>query len=206
MTIFLARPARSPGPNRAHSSAAVALIECAEGRLAGHELVDVAVRPPEVLPGRSWFAQQFDACPSQFVHGRRQVADGEADNRAGSEMLLARIAAAENFDVPSIRKLEDPEIRFRMHRSEAENMLVEMRQITAAACSRAAPSKTRDLHACQYHHDQGSPLEPPTSASSSAAGRASSLCGLAAVAFEDLGCVPVDVDEIDGQVTRPDVQ
>ena len=151
-----------PDPHRSWS-----WTECAEGRLAGHELVDVAVRPPEVLPGRSWFAQQFDACPSQFVHGRRQVADGEADNRAGSEMLLARIAAAENFDVPSIRKLEDPEIRFLMHRSEAENMLVEMRQITAAACSRAAPSKTRDLHACQYHHDQGSPREPPTSASSS---------------------------------------
>lgn len=122
-------------------------------RLAGDELVDVAIRSPEVLPRRSWFAQQLDACPPQLVHGRGQVADGEADNRAGGEMLLARIAAAENLDMPPIRKLEDPEIRFRMHRPEAENMLVEARQFTAAACSRAAPSKARDLHACQYHRD-----------------------------------------------------
>ena len=35
-------------------------------------------------------------------------------------------------------------------------MLVEMCQFSAAACSRAAPSKARDLHAFQYHHDQGS--------------------------------------------------
>jgi hypothetical protein len=101
-----------------------------------------------VLPGRSWFAQQLDARPSQLAHGRGQVADGEAHNRAGSEMLLARIAAAENLDMPPIRKLEDPEIRFRMHQPQAKNMLEEMRQFTAAACSRAAPSKARDLHAC----------------------------------------------------------
>src|SRR5580658_9021986 len=70
-------------------------------------------------------------------------------------MLLARIAAAENLGMPPVRKLEDPEIRFRVRQPEAEDMLVEMRQFNAAACSRAAPSKTRDLHACQYHHDQG---------------------------------------------------
>jgi hypothetical protein len=29
-------------------------------------------------------------------------------------------------------------------------MLVEMRQFPGVTCSRAAPSKTRDLHACQY--------------------------------------------------------
>jgi hypothetical protein len=62
-------------------------------RAAGDELVDVAIRSPEVRPRRSWLAQQLDACPSQLVHGRGQVADGEADNRAGSEMLLARIKA-----------------------------------------------------------------------------------------------------------------
>jgi len=146
-----------------------ALIDCAESRLAGDELVDVAVRSPEVLPRRSWLAQQFDARPSQLVHGRGQVADGEADNRTGGEMVPARIAAAENLDMPPVQKLEDPEIRFRMHQPEAENMLVEKRQFTAAACSRAAPSKARDLHACQYHHDQGSAREPPRSASSSAA-------------------------------------
>ena len=133
-----------------------ALIDCAEGRLAGDEFVDVAIRSPEVLPGRSRLAQQLDACPSQLVHGRGQVADGEADNRAGSEVLLARITAAENLGMPAVRKLEDPEIRFRMHQPEAENMLVEVCQFTAAACSRAAPSKARDLHACQYRHDQGS--------------------------------------------------
>jgi hypothetical protein len=37
--------------------------------------------------------------------------------------------------MPSIRKLEDPETRFRMHQLETKNMLVEMRQFTAAACS-----------------------------------------------------------------------
>lgn len=145
-----------------------ALTYCAEGRLAGDELVDVAIRSPELLPRRSWFAQQLDACPSQLLHGRGQVADGEADNRAGSEVLLARIATAENLDMPPIRKLEDPEIRFRMHQPEAKDMLVEMRQFTAAACSRAAPSKACDLHARHYHHDQDSAREPPRNASSAA--------------------------------------
>jgi hypothetical protein len=120
-----------------------------------------------VLPCRSRFAQQLDAGPSQLVHGCRQVADGEADNRAGIEMLLARIAAAENLDMPSIRKFEDPAIGFRMHQPEAKNMLVEMRQFTAAACSRAAPSKARDLHTRQYDDGQRSAREPPGSASSS---------------------------------------
>ena len=137
-----------------------ALIDCAKGCLAGDELIDVAVRSAEVLPRRSLFAQQLDACPSQLVHGRGQVADGEADNRAGGKMLLARIAAAENLDMPPVRKLEDPEIRFRMHQPEAKNMLVEMRQFTAAACSRPAPSKACDLHACQHHHDQGNACGP----------------------------------------------
>ena len=39
-----------------------------------------------------------------------------------------------------------------------------------------------------------------------AAGRTSFLCGLGVVAFGDLDCVPVDVDDIDGWLTRPDVQ
>ena len=103
-----------------------------------------------MLPRRSWLAQQFDACPSQLLHGRGQVADGEADNRAGGEMLPARVAAAENLGMPPVRKFEDPEIRFPMHQPEAENMLIEMRQFTAAGCSRAAPSKAHDLHARQY--------------------------------------------------------
>jgi hypothetical protein len=54
-------------------------------------------------------------------------------------MLLARIAAAENRGMPPVRKLEDPELSVRVHRPEAENMLVEMRQFTAAACSRSIP-------------------------------------------------------------------
>jgi len=47
-----------------------AAIDCAEERLAGDELVDVAIRSPEVLPGRSWFAEQLDASTSQLVHCR----------------------------------------------------------------------------------------------------------------------------------------
>ena len=39
-----------------------------------------------------------------------------------------------------------------------------------------------------------------------AAGRAWFLCGLVAVAFEDLNCVPVDVDDIDGWLTGPEVR
>lgn len=62
-------------------------------------------------------------------------------------MLLAPIAAAENRGMPPIRKLEDPALRFRVHQPEAENMLGEMCQFTAAACARAAPPKARDLHA-----------------------------------------------------------
>src|SRR5277367_1485212 len=138
-----------------------AAIDCAEECLAGDELVDVAIRSPEVLPGRSWFAEQLDASTSQLVHCRGQVADGEADNRAGSEMLLARIAAAVDLGMPPVRQLEDPEFCFLMHQPEAENMLVEMRQFPGAACSRAAPSKTRDLHACQYHHHHASARQHP---------------------------------------------
>jgi hypothetical protein len=40
-----------------------------------------------VLPCRSRFAQQLDPGPSQLVHGCGQVADGEADNRAGKNGL-----------------------------------------------------------------------------------------------------------------------
>src|SRR5580704_19323465 len=95
-----------------------AALDRAEEHLTGDELVDVAIRSPEVLPGRSWFAEQHDASTSQLVHCRGRVADGEADNRAGSEMLLARIAAAEDLGMPPIRQLEDPEFCFLMHQSE----------------------------------------------------------------------------------------
>jgi hypothetical protein len=59
-------------------------------------------------------------------------------------MLLTRIAAAENRGIPRVRKLEDPELRFRVHQPEAENMLAGMRQFTAAPCSRAALPRARD--------------------------------------------------------------
>ena len=124
---------------------------CAQERLAGDKLVDVAIRSPEVLPGRSWFAEQLDAGIAQLFHGRGQVADGETDNRAGGEMLLARIATAEDLGMPPVRQLEDPEFCFLVHQPEAEDVLVEMRQFPGVTCSRAAPAKTRDLHACQYH-------------------------------------------------------
>jgi len=39
-----------------------------------------------------------------------------------------------------------------------------------------------------------------------AAGRASFLCGLVAVAFEDLDRVPLDIGDIDGWLAWPDVQ
>ena len=75
-------------------------------------------------------------------------------------MLLARIAAAENRGMPPVRKLENPELRFRVHQPEAENMLVEMRQFTAAACSRAIPPKASDLHASAAAV-KGSARKPP---------------------------------------------
>jgi hypothetical protein len=59
--------------------------------------------------------------------------NGEAGNRAGSGLLLARIAAAENRGMPPVRKPGDPELRFRVHQPEAENMLAGIRQFTAAA-------------------------------------------------------------------------
>jgi hypothetical protein len=48
-------------------------------------------------------------------------------------------------------------------------MLAETRRFTAAACSRAAPSKARDLYACQYRRGQGSAHGLPGNTSSSAA-------------------------------------
>jgi hypothetical protein len=134
-----------------------ALMDC-EGRLARNELVNVPVWSPEVLSRRSWFTrlQPFSARPQ-----RGQIADSETDNRAGGEMLLARIAATETLDMPPIRKLEDPEIRFRIHLPETENTLVEMRKFTVAAGSSSAPSKARDLHSCQYHRArQCAPVSP----------------------------------------------
>jgi len=83
----------------------------------------------------------------------RAVIDRAEDRLAGDE------AAAENLDMPPVRKLEDPEICFRVHRPEAKNMLVEMRQFTAAARSRVAPPKARDLHACQYGYGQAVPMD-----------------------------------------------
>jgi hypothetical protein len=35
-----------------------------------------------------------------------------------------------------------------------------MRQFAAVLCSRTAPPEARDLHACQYHVDQGSTRAP----------------------------------------------
>lgn len=71
-----------------HIAAGAHLTVLRVGRLARDELVDVAIRSPEVLPRRSWFAQQLDACPSQLVHGRGQVADREADNRPVAKCSL----------------------------------------------------------------------------------------------------------------------
>jgi hypothetical protein len=41
-----------------------------------------------VLPGRTGLAEQLDPGEPQFVHGRRQVADRKADDRAGGEVIL----------------------------------------------------------------------------------------------------------------------
>jgi hypothetical protein len=58
----------------------LAAIDRSEERLAGDELVDVAVRSPEVLPGRSWFAEQLDA-----------GVDGHRDLPAGGHEELPRV-------------------------------------------------------------------------------------------------------------------
>jgi hypothetical protein len=39
-------------------------------------------------------------------------------------MVLARVVAAEDFNMPAIRKLEDPEIGFGVDQCEAEHVLV----------------------------------------------------------------------------------
>lgn len=108
-----------------------------------------------MLPRWSWLAEQFNARLSQFVHGRGQVADGETGYRAGIEMLFAWMAAAENLHMPPVRQLEDPEVRLRVHEPETEDMLVEMRQLTAPVGPGAAPSKARDFHICQFYRDRG---------------------------------------------------
>lgn len=45
--------------------------------------VDIAIGTAEVLPDRSWPAQQLDASLSQFLDGRWQVTDGGSGDRAG---------------------------------------------------------------------------------------------------------------------------
>ena len=80
-----------------------------------------------MLPGRSWFSQELDASPAQFLDGSWQIPDGEADNRRGGEVLLAGVTTAEHFNMAAIRELEDAELRFPMHQSEAKDMFVEVR-------------------------------------------------------------------------------
>ena len=86
----------------------------------GNELVDIAIRPAEVLPGRPRFAQQLDACLPQFLDGRRQVTHGEPGDRTSAEMLLPGIAVAKYLDVASTRGLEDPEVLFGVHQPQPE--------------------------------------------------------------------------------------
>jgi hypothetical protein len=125
------------------------------GRSIGDELVYVAIRPAEVLPGRPRFAQQLDTGSSQFVDGRRQITHSEAGNRTGAEMLLAGVTVAEYLDVAAIWEPEDPEIRFGVRQPEPENVFVEVRQLPGAIGARAAPAKPCNLHTCQYQHYPG---------------------------------------------------
>src|ERR1700683_3133340 len=115
--------------------------------LAGHDLVDVPVRPAEVLPGRTGLAEQLDTGEPQLVHGRGQVADGESDHRAGGEVILARVVRAKHLDVAPVGKLEDPEARLRVHRLQAKHAGVEVRQLFVMVGAGPAPSQARDVHA-----------------------------------------------------------
>lgn len=151
LSAHAASRASSSDPGRAAGRVRSLRRRCS----VGDELVDIAVGPAEVLPGRAGFAEQFDAGPSQFIDGRRQVTHGEAGDRAGTEMLLAGVTAAEYLDVAAIRELEDPETRLGVHQPEPENVLVEVRQLPGALGARAAPAKPCDLHTRQYHHQPG---------------------------------------------------
>jgi len=108
------RPAYPAGPGDGHAS-------------AGDQFVDVTVRSPEMLPGRSRLSEQFDAGVAQLLDGRRQVTDREPDDRPGIKVLPALVERAEDLNIPAVWKLEDPQARFGMRWPQSEHVLVEVR-------------------------------------------------------------------------------
>jgi hypothetical protein len=124
-------------------------------RSVGHELIDVPVWSPEMLPRGSRFTEQLDTGLLKFVDSRLQVTHSEADNWTGTEVLLAWVAAAKYLDVAAIGQFKDPEIRFGMYQPESKNVLVEVRQFSRTIGTRAAPTEPCDFHICQYRPHLG---------------------------------------------------
>ena len=117
---------------------------------AGDQLVDVSVRSPEVLPGRSRLSEQFDASATKLLDSRGQVTDREADDRPAIKVLPALVERAEDLNIPAIGEFEDPQARFGMHWSQSEHVLVEVRQLLIMFGAGTAPAQACDIHACQY--------------------------------------------------------
>ena len=95
--------------------------------LAGDQFVDVTVRSPEMLPGRSRLTEQFDAGAAQLRHGRGQVTDREPDDRPAVKVFPALVERAEDLNVPAVGELEDLQARFGVYGPQAEHVLVEVR-------------------------------------------------------------------------------
>src|SRR5207302_11456172 len=102
-----------------------------------------------MLPGWSWFAEQFDARASQFLHGCGQVADSEPYDGSGVKVCPVRVVRAEDLDMVAVGKFEDPQTWFGAHRGQAQHVLVEMRQLLVVLGAGAAPAQARDIHAFQ---------------------------------------------------------
>lgn len=126
------------------------VVPAAIGLLICDEFVDVAVRSPEVLPGRAGFPQQFHAGAAEFFDRYGQIAYRKADHWSCAEVFLAWILGAEDLDMAAIGKLENPEARFGVNQSLTKCVFVEVREFRGAFRARPAPAKACDLHADQY--------------------------------------------------------
>jgi hypothetical protein len=80
-----------------------------------------------MLPGWPRLTGQFDASAAQFLEGRGQVTDREPDDRSAVKVVPARVGRAEDLDVMTIGKLEDPQAGLGVHGPQAEDVLVEVR-------------------------------------------------------------------------------
>jgi hypothetical protein len=87
-----------------------AAIDCAEGRLAGDELVDVALQVPGVLSHPAWRKERECETPGSASHRDEEPAPLTSRNSTDSASIYLMIG--ETTDVPS-------RLKYLRHRSSA---------------------------------------------------------------------------------------